>query len=181
MEADLAKSNFRKGTIFAGLVVGIMCINSANAEPACPRMEFVVVDDQGPRTIAEPDGNILHLKAAPLLTMTDFTGANVTLTRMADAISSSLRPPLMATRQSGSFLASVIIRRDFMRIPPRWIRRRLQVMMSSFVCLWNTARGLTSGIRFIRERRKHGRDMSAKKTSPIICALAQVVGALMAN
>lgn len=53
---------------------------SAHAAPACPRMEFVVVDPQGSRTIAEPNGKILHLDATPLLTMADFTGANVTLT-----------------------------------------------------------------------------------------------------
>lgn len=73
--------HFLKGTLFAVLMAGIIgTSHSANAEPVCPRMEFVVVDDQGPRAITEPDGKVLHLKAAPLLTMIDFTGATVTLT-----------------------------------------------------------------------------------------------------
>lgn len=77
----MLESRFPKRILFAGLMAGCLCVtHSANAEPACPRMEFVVVDDHGPRTIAEPNGKVLHLKAAPLLTMRDFTGANVTLT-----------------------------------------------------------------------------------------------------
>lgn len=77
VEADVL-GHFLKRALLAGLVASAFL--SANAEPACPRMEFAVVDDQGPRAIAQPDGRVLHLKAAPMLTMADFTGANVSLT-----------------------------------------------------------------------------------------------------
>jgi Preprotein translocase subunit SecD len=76
VEADVLGS-FLKILLFAGLVIGVT--GAATAE-SCPRMEFVVVDDHGPRAVAEPGGKVLHLKAAPLLTLADFTGANVTLT-----------------------------------------------------------------------------------------------------
>lgn len=66
---------FLKRLLLASVAIGVWGANPAGA--ACSRMEFVVVDD--PRAIAEPSGKILHL-AAPLLTMADFTGANVTVT-----------------------------------------------------------------------------------------------------
>jgi preprotein translocase subunit SecD len=79
MEAEL-RGHFRKWMFFAGLAAVITGAAHGASAAACSRMEFAVVDDRGPRTIAEPDGNVLHLKAAPLLTMADFAGAGVTLT-----------------------------------------------------------------------------------------------------
>ncbi|GAA0551975.1 preprotein translocase subunit SecD [Rhizomicrobium palustre] len=72
---------FLQRAFFAALLLCVFGLpNSASAAPACPRMEFVVVDDHGPRTMSGPDGKLLHLDAAPLLTSADFTGANVSPT-----------------------------------------------------------------------------------------------------
>ncbi len=63
---------------------------SISANAACTRMEFAVVDPQGPRTITGPSGKVLHLEAAPLVTIADFTGANVSLTENQIVLNISL-------------------------------------------------------------------------------------------
>lgn len=83
-------SHLRKWVVVASLTASV--ISTARAEPACPQMEFVVVDDHGSRTITEPDGKVLHLKAAALLTLADFTGANVTLTENQIVLNVNLAP-----------------------------------------------------------------------------------------
>ncbi len=68
--------------------------NAANTSE-CPQLEIVAVEDQGARTVTGPDGNALHIASAPLLSMPDFTSANVSLTEGQIVLNLNL------SRQSG--------------------------------------------------------------------------------
>ncbi len=73
----------------AAIMIGCSSINVANAVD-CPQLEIVAVENQGGRTITGPDGNALHIANAPLLSMSDFTGANVSLTEGQIALNVNL-------------------------------------------------------------------------------------------
>lgn len=84
---------FLRNLLVASLAMGVLwTTGSAMAAPSCPRLEIVIVDDHGPRTITAPDGKVLHLEATPLLSMADFTGANVTLTEGQIVLNLNLGP-----------------------------------------------------------------------------------------
>jgi hypothetical protein len=81
LEVDVDRICSLRNFLLACLAMGaVWTTGGAIAAPACPRLEIAIVDDQGTRLITGPDGKVLHLNRAPILSMVDFTGANVTLT-----------------------------------------------------------------------------------------------------
>ncbi len=81
---------------FLSLVSSVLTAQGKLASaPACPSMEVSSVTDksaQSPRQILSPAGETLWLTQKPLLNMSDFTGANVTLTEGQIVLNVNLTP-----------------------------------------------------------------------------------------